>query len=320
MPVFFGKTPFFPSPLFYRALLWVLQPAHFCDVPRLDQVRSSIPTNLILHLQRRYEVKTCAVCAGPTGILCDLTEFADFAHSNWVSLNAESLGVTDATFTSFSSATLSRMDSTMDDLITWIESIDEVSYEDSYDDCEFPYNANIEILHAWAVVTGMVVDDVAWSDVCMHAADSVTRAVLKHLPFVKDVFRNKREDYHLTIWHTSKAMYPCPDATHKTGGVDPGVPPGERPAPAEVRGVHDYKSLISDAEASVSISTEDAASDAEIALIDHWKSVFNDEWEIDGASIGSATGVDLINFSFDDSNTMCAKVSASGASIFPIWS
>ena len=180
-------------------------------------------------------MKTCAVCAGPTGILCDLTEFADFAHSNWVSLNAESLGVTDATFTSFSSATLSRMDSTMDDLITWIESIDEVSYEDSYDDCEFPYNANIEILHAWAVVTGMVVDDVAWSDVCMHAADSVTRAVLKHLPFVKDVFRNKREDYHLTIWHTSKAMYPCPDATHKTGGVDPGVPPGERPAPAEVR-------------------------------------------------------------------------------------
>lgn len=84
-------------------------------------------------------------------------------------------------------------------------------------------------------VTGMIVDDVAWSDVCMHAADSVTRAVLKHLPFVKDVFRNKREDYHLTIWHTSKAMYPCPDATHKTGGVDPGVPPGERPAPTPVR-------------------------------------------------------------------------------------
>ena len=74
----------------------------------------------------------------------------------------------------------------------------------------------------------------------MHAADSVTRGALKHLPFVKDVFRNEREDYHLTIWHTSKVMYPCPDATHPTGGVDPSVPANERKPPTEVRLMHSY--------------------------------------------------------------------------------
>jgi hypothetical protein len=68
----------------------------------------------------------------------------------------------------------------------------------------------------------------------VRAADSVTREVLKHLPFVKEVFRNRREDYHLTIWHTSKAVYPCPDAMHKTGGVDPTSLPSERQAPTQV--------------------------------------------------------------------------------------
>lgn len=65
------------------------------------------------------------------------------------------------------------------------------------------------------------------------AAESVTRDVLKQLSFIKDVFRNVRSGYHVTLYHTSKMMYPCPDATHPTGGVDSSTPPHERPGPTK---------------------------------------------------------------------------------------
>ena len=67
------------------------------------------------------------------------------------------------------------------------------------------------------------------------SGESVTRDVLKQLSFVKDVFRNIRSDYHVTIYHTSKMMYPCPDATHPMGGVTESTPPSERPGPTQAR-------------------------------------------------------------------------------------
>lgn len=77
------------------------------------------------------------------------------------------------------------------------------------------------------------------------AGESVTRDVLKQLSFVKDVFRNVRSGYHVTVYHTSKMMYPCPDATHTTGGVHSSAPPHERPGPTQARFQIQYALCIS---------------------------------------------------------------------------
>jgi hypothetical protein len=78
------------------------------------------------------------------------------------------------------------------------------------------------------------------SEICnmrLHtrAGESITREVLKHFSFVKDVFRNTRDAYHLTLFHTSKTEYPCPDPTLKSGGVDPDMPANERPDATKAR-------------------------------------------------------------------------------------
>ena len=57
------------------------------------------------------------------------------------------------------------------------------------------------------------------------------------MPVGLQVFKNTRENYHITLFHTSKIWDPRPDATSPSGGVDSDTPPGERPPPTEVRNI-----------------------------------------------------------------------------------
>lgn len=55
------------------------------------------------------------------------------------------------------------------------------------------------------------------------------------MPVGLQVFKNTRENYHITLFHTSKIFDPRPDATSPSGGVDSDLAPSERPSPTEVR-------------------------------------------------------------------------------------
>ena len=55
------------------------------------------------------------------------------------------------------------------------------------------------------------------------------------MPVGLQVFKNQRANYHVTLFHTSKIHDPRPDATVRSGGVQAGAKPSERPSPTQVR-------------------------------------------------------------------------------------
>lgn len=67
------------------------------------------------------------------------------------------------------------------------------------------------------------------------AGESIAREVANKMPVGLQVFKNKRSNYHVTLFHTSKIFNPRPDAIHPSGGVVPGSTPASRPPPTQVR-------------------------------------------------------------------------------------
>eukprot|EP01025_Chloroclados_australasicus_P000247 TRINITY_DN10118_c0_g1_i1.p1 TRINITY_DN10118_c0_g1~~TRINITY_DN10118_c0_g1_i1.p1 ORF type:complete len:202 (+),score=22.71 TRINITY_DN10118_c0_g1_i1:25-606(+) len=61
----------------------------------------------------------------------------------------------------------------------------------------------------------------------------MTREVMGALPMGTDAFSNRRTNYHITLFHTSRPDDPRPDALQPSGGVERSVPGPERPAPTE---------------------------------------------------------------------------------------
>ena len=64
--------------------------------------------------------------------------------------------------------------------------------------------------------------------------ESIVREVTSQLPVGIQLFKNQREHYHITLFHTSKCFDPKPDATDDCGGASSSTPPADRPGPTEV--------------------------------------------------------------------------------------